>query len=351
MYSMLTFRGLIFQSNPRQGSDEKKLPMRWLEKLHLDSPAHPQLTRLVSSGAAEPGTSGCTSRFDGRRLPTPGIQISAQSARGQRHTGQASDECYLLITGARRAQRQLQPFGLMALADSAGGQHASRITIHMLFECLVSALIEEELNENEAASLLQDAIHSANQRLYRQNQRDQTSMGCTIIAALVTNQEACICNVGNSRAYMLSEQARIRQKTVDHTIGEGLVAAGILTREDAAALPSCGRTYRRLGQDWWVQIDTFRQALVSGDQLLLCSDGLWQRLDASTIESTLRVFPQLSEASSKLLRIAQEHGGSDDITAMLCRLTGEARCPGQPGIEQIASNQPLPLRRGFVLAR
>ncbi len=249
--------------------------------------------------------------------------------------------------------RQLQPFGLLVVADGVGSQinsqRACGIVIEMLFEGLVPTLLQEELSDDELPLLLQDTVQSANQRLYRQNQRDQTCLGCTLTAAVVTKKEVSLCNVGNSRGYVLSKEAQIKRKTTDHSIGESLVAAGILTRDDASLRPACGRIYRSLGQDWWVQVDTLRQALGSGESVLLCSRDFWRRLSDTEIALTLRAHPHPAEASSSLSGLAQ--GDLDTGTVLLLRLTEEARCPGQHGIAQIETNQPIPLRHGFIRTR
>lgn len=331
--------------------------MRWLEKFHLDAPTAAPLIRQGISGTAAPEVPGGIGGFDERKRAAPAMQVSARSARGRNPTGPENAERYLLLTGARRVGRQFQPFCLLALADStgdladrlAGDQPASQITITLLFESLIPALLEDELTHAEGALLLQDAIHSAHQRLYRQNQRDQTGIGCAITAVLITNREASICHVGSSRVYLLSEQARIRQQTIEHTIGARLIAAGMLTPEEAATRPVCGRAYRQLGQDWWVPIDTARQTLVSGDQLLLCSAGLWQALDDATIERTLWQHPNLDEAGTRLTQLAQERNGLGNSTVLLFRSSKAASSPRRPGIERIEANQPLRLRHGCIL--
>ncbi len=349
---MLTSRGLASQK-PWQISEEKKLSMRWREQSHLDSPAESPLFNPMAPGLTHPEAPGCARSPGKNKLPKQAMQISAHSICGHQHAGPENAERYLILTGARQIERQLQPFCLLALADSTGhpasGQPASQSAIAMLFECLIPALMEEELPHEEGASLLQDAIHSANQRLYRQNQRDQTNMGCSITAALITNQQASFCHVGSNRGYVLSAQARIRQHTTAHTLGARLTAAGILTQDDLATRPACGRIYRQLGQGWWIPLDTLSQALASGDQVLVCSDGLWQALDDATIESTLSEYPHLDTAGARLMQRAQEQQSLDDITAILFRNCGTARGPRRPGIEQIRSNQPLLLPRGFIL--
>src|SRR5690349_2795377 len=103
---MLTWGELSFRYT-RQVSGEKKLPMRWLEKLHLDSPIATQPIRRVLPGAPDLGKPGGAKNLDGRKQPALGMQVSAQSAGDRRQARQETEEGYLSLIGARWVGRQL----------------------------------------------------------------------------------------------------------------------------------------------------------------------------------------------------------------------------------------------------
>ena len=87
-----------------------------------------------------------------------------------------------------------------------------------------------------------------------------------------------------------------------------------------------------------MQIDTFRQPLMKGDQLLLCSDGLWEMIRDPEIEQALRRFRDMNQASEKLVELANEHGGHDNITAILVEMMDESEMTSYPAIQHIDSN-------------
>jgi serine/threonine protein phosphatase PrpC len=270
--------------------------------------------------------------------------VSAASDCGRRRADTANEDDFLVVTGTRRAQGRLQPFGLFVVADGMGGhddgQQASHLTIKAAFEYLAPWLISEALTEEDVLPLMQGALQSANRALYTRNRAARTNMGSTVTAAFVAGHEARICNVGDSRVYLLGAASPLQRLTVDHSFVEGLVMAGVIQREDVYTHPKRNRIYRSLGQQELVQIDTFCQSVAASDQLLLCSDGLWEMLRDAEIERVLRQYRDKNSASKLLIELANEHGGADNITALLVEMGDEAAesLVGQPGIERVDAN-------------
>ncbi len=287
----------------------------------------------------------------GRKRPAFGVMVSSRSDRGRKRAGKENEDNFLAMTGARLRNGQPEPFGLFVVADGMGGhangQDASRMAIESIFLDLAPRLTQQELPDDELTSLLQQAVQSANQKLYRQNQQDHADMGCTMTAALVAGDEAHICNVGDSRTYLLKPGGELQRVTVDHSIVQSLVDAGVIQKDDVYTHPKRNQIYRSLGEKEVIEIDAFRQRVTPGDKLLLCCDGLWEMIHDNEIEMILSQNDDLPQASAKLIEMANEHGGVDNITAIVVKVTEEGKPAKRPGIESVASGPAtLPKRVG-----
>jgi serine/threonine protein phosphatase PrpC len=233
------------------------------------------------------------------------------------------------------------------MGGHANGQDASRMAIESIYLDLAPRLTTQELPDEELTALLQQAVQSANQKLYRQNQQDHADMGCTMTAALVAGDEAHICNVGDSRTYLLHPGGELQRVTVDHSIVQSLVDAGVIQKDDVYTHPKRNQIYRSLGEKEVIEIDMYRQRVTPGDKLLLCCDGLWEMIRDNEIEMILGHTDDLPQASSKLIEMANEHGGVDNITAVVVKVTEEGKPAKRPGIESLASGPAtLPKRAG-----
>lgn len=276
-----------------------------------------------------------------RGLPTPGMQISAKTERSQRYTDREKEDAFLAITGIRRAPEQPQPFALLIIADSVGhyanGQSAGRRTIHTLFQSLLPGLLEEEIPDDDLLPRLENTLQGVNRLLYWQNQRENANASCSVTAVLVAGSEARICNIGNSRAYMLPAHGALRRVTTDHSIVERSVAAGMLRHINVDPDFRRSRLYRSLGQHPDARIDTFRLPVSAGDHLLLCSNGLWELLADAEIETTLRQPLEVTPAANKLIEQAKARGSFDHITVMMMRSVEAAPSSMHPGIDNISS--------------
>ncbi len=280
----------------------------------------------------------------GHAQPRPplGMKVSSASDLGSTCAGRESEDGFLTVTGARSVAGAAQPFGLFVVADGisahAAGAEASSVTIETIFQLFVPQLTSEQLAGDDMLALLAATIRYANTLLYRQSQYQRHRLGCTVTAALVAGREVALCHVGKNRAYLLPAQAPLRRVTVDHSLVEGLAVAGLIKREEVYTHPMRNRIYRCLGHRPQVDIDTFRLPVAPGDQLLLCSDGLWQVLRDPVIEAVLRQSTNICQANRTLVALVNEQGGPDNITAILTRLTDEPRPALRPGIERVNSN-------------
>jgi hypothetical protein len=161
------------------------------------------------------------------------------------------------------------------------------------------------------------AIKKANGLIYDEAQREasRAGMGTTIVAAVVRGRELLLANVGDSRAYML-RHGKVAQATRDHSFVADQVRAGLLSIEEARVHPQRNVITRALGSRPDVKVDTYNGELQPGDSFLLCSDGLSEYVHEEDMQAVMRGSAP-ADAVRRLIALARERGGSDNITALI----------------------------------
>jgi serine/threonine protein phosphatase PrpC len=225
--------------------------------------------------------------------------------------------------GSMREQNE-DAFGTLELADAsfltvcdgmggyAGGQIASQIAVETLL-----AHVKEHFDPARPADLLREAIAAANLAVRTRARSDSRlgEMGTTCVALLAVGEQYWAAHVGDSRAYAF-RTGSFRLLTEDHTVVQQLVRQGRLRPLDAPHHPSAGILVRCLGQLDSVEADVSGpHALLPGDRLLLCSDGLSGMLYEDDIARVLTAR-HLEQGLKDLIRYANEAGGFDNITAV-----------------------------------
>jgi serine/threonine protein phosphatase PrpC len=235
-----------------------------------------------------------------------------------------------------------------AVADGMGGHRAGEVA---------SAIAMEELaalrgkgpwpNERAATDDLKRAIVRANRRIREAaaGNRELNGMGTTLVALLEDGDSVHLANVGDSRAYLLRE-GELTQVTVDHTLVQELIDEGKLTPEDAERHPQRSMITRALGVDREVEIDLFTYKLQLGDRLLLCTDGLSGVLEPTQIRNVLLRVRDPQKAADRLVAMANEGGGPDNITVIVVDTAEEAGEPDStddlaPGIGSATGAMPV----------
>jgi protein phosphatase len=141
-------------------------------------------------------------------------------------------------------------------------------------------------------------------------------MGTTLVALIEDGDVIHLANVGDSRAYLL-RQGELSQVTVDHSLVQELVDEGRLRPEDAERHPQRSIITRALGINPEVEFDLFTYKLRPGDRLLLCSDGLSDVVEPAEIRNVLLRVRDGQKAAERLVEVANEHGGPDNITVIV----------------------------------
>ncbi|KIL50423.1 phosphoprotein phosphatase [Jeotgalibacillus alimentarius] len=206
---------------------------------------------------------------------------------------------------------------LAVVADGMGGHRAGDVASRMTVE-----LIEEKwknvtnvLRAGAAEEWLYEAIEEVNKTIYHYaNQNpDCAGMGTTLVAAICTEDFISIANIGDSRGYVIDE-SRVLQMTEDDSFVNALVQSGEISREDAEHHPKKNLLLKALGTKG--KADPAIKTIVPENDtvVLLCSDGLSNKVSEEEIKEILLQSVTLDEMAEDLIQLANEHGGEDNIT-------------------------------------
>jgi PPM family protein phosphatase len=189
---------------------------------------------------------------------------------------------------------------------SASAEHKTR----KLSETQLSVAIEDQLRT---------AVQEANRAILSYGDRKSSArgLGSTVTATLIQNDQAYIANVGDSRTYLLRDN-QLTALTQDHSLVAKLVESKQITAEDVYTHPQRNLIYRSLGAGHRnIEVDIFHETLHPGDKLLLCSDGLWEMVHHQDLENLVKEQSNPQVICDKLIALANENGGEDNITAIV----------------------------------
>lgn len=181
-------------------------------------------------------------------------------------------------------------------------------------------------NASSDCALMEQAISLAHSNVKNLRKTSKMkSMGTTTVGAIVSHDGVCIGSVGDSRAYRISTES-IEQLTHDHTVVQTMVDRGEIAFEDAMVHPYSHVLTRCLGSEDGFGIDSLyffidRSHEARGDKLLLCSDGLYSLVSEDELKELVSVnTPEI--AADKLIALARERGGFDNISAIVIDIGG-----------------------------
>jgi protein phosphatase len=229
---------------------------------------------------------------------------------------------------AGQLPERLSEYGYgMLVADGMGGAAAGEVASRMAINLLVKLVVDtakygRRIDEEEAEALMKrmegyfTKIHS---ELLLQAEMDPAiaGMGTTLTVAYSFGSDLFVAHVGDSRAYLFRE-GQLRQLTHDHTVAQRLADTGEIPQKDVAKHKLRHMLTNVLGglkAPVVTELEQFQ--LADRDRLLLCSDGLTDMVDDATIETVLRTVAAPQEAAEKLLDLALNAGGNDNITIVL----------------------------------
>ncbi len=230
--------------------------------------------------------------------------------------------------------------GLYAVADGMGGHAAGEVASKLALETFRRVVVEGRQRvdssrydprsreaRRDLLQLLEEAAHAACAAVHEEGQKDETKrgMGTTLCALLIVGSHGFIAHVGDSRIYLVRGE-RTHQLTQDHTLQNELLKRGRLTPEEISRVKQKNALTRAVGVYASVDVDTLDLDILPGDRVLLCSDGLYGYLRKGELNSIFEGPPE--QAPSRLVALANQRGGQDNITAVVVAAEAEGDSEG-----------------------
>ena len=202
---------------------------------------------------------------------------------------------------------------LYLVADGVGGADSGELASRLAVQTILHEYYQQPVTLSVVDRLLA-AIDDANAAVYARSEQAAggRGMATTLVAALIVGGHLLVANVGDSRAYLV-RAGGIRQLSRDHSFVARLVADGSITAEEARTHPRRNVITRGIGMEPDVEADTAWEQLVPGDRIVLCTDGLDKHVDDAEL-AAIASQHRPDEAVRRLIALANERGGSDNIT-------------------------------------
>ena len=251
---------------------------------------------------------------------------------------------------------------LFMVADGMGGAAAGEVASAMAADLIYKHLstqwaADKEISAQRFAFRMKEAVEVANGGInaYTRDHPEVRGMGTTCTAAGVFGSDVYLCQIGDSRGYLVRDGV-CAQITKDQSLMQRLVDAGELTEAEAETSERRNIILQALGPEPRVKVDLTQQALRKGDLLVLCSDGLSGQVKKEEIGALAAKHPELPDLCTALIDLANARGGPDNITCIAVRFDGEGleSSDGQAAVghqvypldEHESTTEPVPVYKG-----
>jgi PPM family protein phosphatase len=215
---------------------------------------------------------------------------------------------------------------LFALADGVGGQARGEVASRAAVESVLAGFRSAPGEESHSA-LLPRLLQRANTLVYETGRAASpggVAMATTLVACALRFDRAVVAHVGDSRCYLI-RRGQAAALTRDHTVAGEHARMGLLSAKEAAESPTRHVLSRSLGNDLFVNVETNETQVYVGDVLMLCSDGMHGAVTASEIAVVITHGADLNAVARKLVDMAEEADGGDNISVQLIRIRGVER--------------------------
>ena len=247
----------------------------------------------------------------------PGVEVAGLSDVGCQRENNEDSYLYWEPVGDEEFQRKGR---LAVIADGMGGheggQEASRLAVETVRE-----VYDQAFHDDPQAALV-ESFAAAHARIqdYADRHPAFQGMGTTCTALVLRGRQLYFAHVGDSRLYLVRD-ASILRLTRDHSYVGRLVESGIVRAEDAEKHPQRHILTAALGAGRELSVDSAQRsvALLEGDDLLLCTDGLWSVVTEDELETTVSGNAP-AECCAALVKLARQRGGPDNITLQVLRI-------------------------------
>ncbi len=218
---------------------------------------------------------------------------------------------------------------LFMVADGMGGAAAGEVASAMATEIVLAEMEKRWSNSGDDdpemfAHSLRVATEVANTKIhaYAAAHPENRGMGTTATIVGLLHDTVYVCQVGDSRAYLVRDGV-CSQITKDQSLMQKLVEAGEMTVEEAEVSERRNIILQALGPEPIVKVDLTSQRVKRGDTLVVCTDGLTGQVRANEIADVVGADQDLVQVCKKLIDLANEGGGPDNITVVAARFEGE----------------------------
>ncbi|MDP3277082.1 MAG: cyclic nucleotide-binding domain-containing protein [Deltaproteobacteria bacterium] len=226
--------------------------------------------------------------------------------------------------------------GLYVVCDGMGGHASGEVASAVAVGALREALKKDEdfitdflngdasIRPEDVKNLVEAAARAANAAVFNEALRDpaKRGMGTTLTAMVLARDYGFIAHVGDSRCYMV-RGGEVKMLTEDHSVINELRRRGKLTPQILAKLTNKNAVTRAVGVFETVEVDSFMFLTAPGDRYVLCSDGLHGYVDTELELGQLIEGLGEETATQRLIDVANERGGKDNITAIVLSLSDD----------------------------
>ncbi|MFX3618419.1 MAG: Stp1/IreP family PP2C-type Ser/Thr phosphatase [Sporolactobacillus sp.] len=210
---------------------------------------------------------------------------------------------------------------LAVVADGMGGHAAGEVASTMAVQYAEKKWQEREaeFTQDEAVGWINHLVRGINVHLYDYAESHETcrGMGTTFAAAFCSKNFIVITTVGDSRIYSWNEGEAVQQVTEDHTLVNELLKSGQISKIDAERHPEKHVLMRALGTEPAIELDTLTLNWSQCSHLILCSDGLTNKLSDEGISGILGSAGSLQEKIEQMISAANDAGGEDNISLII----------------------------------
>lgn len=235
----------------------------------------------------------------------------------------AGNEDYLGSVQPESPDRVRSHGWFFAVADGVGGHDLGEVASRTAVECLVDGFRRAVAGESHSA-LLGRLILAANTKIIDAGHEAKANMATTIVACGLRFDRATVAHVGDSRCYLI-RRGQASQLTRDHTVVNDQVRLGVMSAAESERAAIRHVLSRSLGGELIVKADVSEHQVFADDMLVLCSDGLHGSVSGADIAAILGDEANLPSAAQRLVDVANQRDGGDNITALIVRIRNVER--------------------------
>lgn len=251
------------------------------------------------------------------------IQVSSFQGLGSKYDHN-EDSIFVFHSNLLTDQDEIK-FGIFIVADGMGGHESGEIASNMAVRLMAEKILrylylptlisEENNNRPPVQEVLEEAIKDINRIVFQ----SVPGGGTTLTTVVSFGNTFSIAHIGDTRAYIITEEGGIERLTEDQTLVQRLITVGQFTEEEARQYPQRNILYNAIGQSERVDPVVFIRRRPEKCSLLLCSDGLWDVIEDTRINEIVNEEKDLSNACKQLVQEALDNGGQDNISVILVR--------------------------------